>query len=44
MTRKIWRRIMIVRYGFESLAGEVQYDLKEKWTRQNIIDRVFMLY
>jgi hypothetical protein len=33
-----------VRYGFESLAGEDQYDMKEKWIRQNIIDEVFMLY
>jgi hypothetical protein len=23
MTRKIWQRIMIVRYGFESLAGKI---------------------
>jgi hypothetical protein len=30
MTKEIW----IVRYGFESLAGEDQYDLKENWTRQ----------
>jgi hypothetical protein len=33
-----------VRYGFESVAGEDQYDLREKWTRHNIIDEVFMLY
>jgi hypothetical protein len=33
-----------VRYGFESLAGEDQYDLREDWVRQNIIDKVFMLY
>jgi hypothetical protein len=33
-----------VRYGFESLAREDQYDLRENWTRQNIIDEVLMLY
>jgi hypothetical protein len=33
-----------VRYGFESLVGEDQYDLRENWTRHNIIDEVFMLY
>jgi hypothetical protein len=33
-----------VRYGFESLAGEYEYDLRENWTRQNIIDEVCMLY
>jgi hypothetical protein len=27
-----------------SLAGEDQYDLREKWSRHNIIDEVFMLY
>jgi hypothetical protein len=33
-----------MRYGFESLAGEDQYDLRENWARHNIIDEVFMLY
>jgi hypothetical protein len=33
-----------VRYGFESLAGGDQYDLRENWTRHNIIDEVLMLY
>jgi hypothetical protein len=33
-----------VRYKFESLAGEDQYDLGENWTRQDIIDEAFMLY
>jgi hypothetical protein len=33
-----------VRYGFESLAGEDQYDWRDNWTRHNIIDEVFMLY
>jgi hypothetical protein len=33
-----------VRYGFGSLAGEDQYDLRENWIRQSIIDEVFMLY
>jgi hypothetical protein len=33
-----------VRYGFESLVGEDQYDLRENWVRQNIFDKVFMLY
>jgi hypothetical protein len=33
-----------VRCESESLVGEDQYDLEEKWTRQNIIDGVFMLY
>jgi hypothetical protein len=33
-----------MKYGFESLVGEDQYDLRENWTRQNIIDEVFMLY
>jgi hypothetical protein len=33
-----------VRYGFESLVGEDQYDLREIWTRQIMIDEVFMLY
>jgi hypothetical protein len=40
MAKEIW----IVKYGFESLAGEDQYDLRENWTRHNIIDGVFMLY
>jgi hypothetical protein len=30
--------------GFESLVRKDQYDLRENWTRQNIIDEVFMLY
>jgi hypothetical protein len=30
--------------GFESLIGEDQHDLRENWTRHNIIDEVFMLY
>jgi hypothetical protein len=33
-----------MRYGFESLAGEDQYDLRENWTMHYIIDEVFMLY
>jgi hypothetical protein len=33
-----------VRYEFQSLAGEDQYDLRENWTRQNITDEVFILY
>jgi hypothetical protein len=33
-----------VRYEFESLVGKDQYDLREKWVRQIIIDEVFMLY
>jgi hypothetical protein len=33
-----------VRYQFESLVGKDQYDLRENWTRQNIIDEVLMLY
>jgi hypothetical protein len=33
-----------MRYGFESLAGEDQYDLRDNWTRQGIVDEVFMLY
>jgi hypothetical protein len=40
MAKGIW----IVRYGFESLAGEDQCDLRENWTRHYIIDEVFMLY
>jgi hypothetical protein len=28
-----------VRYEFESLVGKDQYDLRENWTRQNIIDK-----
>jgi hypothetical protein len=32
-----------VRYGFESLVGKDQYDLRESWARHNIIDEVFML-
>jgi hypothetical protein len=31
-------------YESESLVGRDQYDLREDWTRQNIIDEVFMLY
>jgi hypothetical protein len=34
----------MVKYEFESLAGEDQYDMRENWTRHNIIDEVFMLY
>jgi hypothetical protein len=33
-----------VRYGFESLVGKDQYDLRENWIRHNMIDEVFMLY
>jgi hypothetical protein len=33
-----------MRYGFESLAGEDQYDLRDNWIWHNIIDGVFMLY
>jgi hypothetical protein len=33
-----------VRYEFESLVGKDQNDLRENWTRQNIIDEVFMVY
>jgi hypothetical protein len=33
-----------VRYGFESLVGKDQYDLRENWIRHNIFDEVFMLY
>jgi hypothetical protein len=33
-----------VRYEFESLVGKDQYDLKENWIRQNIVDGVFVLY
>jgi hypothetical protein len=33
-----------MRYGFESLVGKDQSDLRENWLRQNIIDEVFMLY
>jgi hypothetical protein len=33
-----------VGYGFESLAGEDQYDWRDNWSRQNIFDEVFMLY
>jgi hypothetical protein len=36
--------LWLVGYGFESLAGEDQYDLRENWTRHNIIGGVFMLY
>jgi hypothetical protein len=32
------------RYEFDGLAGEDQYDSRENWIRQNIIDGVFMLY
>jgi hypothetical protein len=33
-----------VRYEFESLVGEDQYDLRENWARQDVSDKVFMLY
>jgi hypothetical protein len=33
-----------VTYGFESLVGKDQYDLRENWTRHNMIDEVFMLH
>jgi hypothetical protein len=33
-----------VRYESESLVGKDKYDLRENWTRHNIIDEVFMLY
>jgi hypothetical protein len=33
-----------VGYGFESLAGEDRYDLRENWVRHNMIDEAFMLY
>jgi hypothetical protein len=32
------------RYGFESLAGKGQYDLRDNWIWHNITDGVFMLY
>jgi hypothetical protein len=44
---------MIERYGkgnmicelwVRELSWEGQYDLREIWTRQNMIDEVFMLY
>jgi hypothetical protein len=44
MIERYGKGIWIVRYEFESLAGEDQYDSRENWTRQNIIDEVFMLY
>jgi hypothetical protein len=28
------KEVQIVRYGFESLAGEDQYDWRDNWTRQ----------
>jgi hypothetical protein len=31
-------------YGSESLVGKGQYDLGDIWSRQNIIDEVFMIY
>jgi hypothetical protein len=31
------------RYEFESLVGKDQM-IRENWSRQNIIDEVFMLY
>jgi hypothetical protein len=33
-----------VRYEFESLVGKDQYDWRDNWARQNIIDEDFMLY
>jgi hypothetical protein len=33
-----------VGYESESLVGKDQYDWRENWVRQNIIDEVFMLY
>jgi hypothetical protein len=33
-----------VRYESESLVGKGQYDLRENWARQDVSDKVFMLY
>jgi hypothetical protein len=38
------KRSWFGRYESESLVGRDQYDLRENWTRQSIIDEVFMLY
>jgi hypothetical protein len=34
MIERYGKEIQIVRYGFESLAGGDQYDLRENWIRQ----------
>jgi hypothetical protein len=39
MAKELW----IARYEFESLAGKVKM-IGENWTKQDIIDEVFMLY
>jgi hypothetical protein len=37
------KRLWIARHEFESLAGKVKM-IGENWTKQDIIDGVFMLY
>jgi hypothetical protein len=39
MAKGMW----IVRYGFQSLVEKDQM-IRENWTKQDIIDEVFMLY
>jgi hypothetical protein len=39
MAQELW----IVRHGFESLVGRFIM-MGENWTKQDIIDEVFMLY
>jgi hypothetical protein len=39
MAKELW----IVRHGFECLVGRFIM-IRENWTKQDIIDEVFMLY
>jgi hypothetical protein len=44
MTRRYSKGSWFVRCESESLVGKDQYELRENWTRLDIIDEVFMLY
>jgi hypothetical protein len=44
MMERFGKGSWIVKYESVSLVGKDQYDLRENWTRHNIIDEAFMLY
>jgi hypothetical protein len=44
MTERYGKGSWFVRHESGSLVGKDQYDLRGNWSRQNIIDEVFMLY
>jgi hypothetical protein len=44
MIERYGKESWFVGYESESLVGKGQYDWRENWSRQNIIDKVVMLY